>query len=212
MVECRYCGDTFDEEDAYLDHLAAEHDGELSAIDQRRVADRKADTRSLPVSPTGIGVAIGIAIFAGVVIWGLTALSGGNQGDVSGVAVTPTDVWGVHKHGTIEMRVLGQSVDFSQDKYQLQADPFHFENRNGERWHVHAREVTLEYAMSTLDIQVNRTAVTYQGTTYRDASPEYEVIVTVDGEPVTPSTYRLEECDHIRIIVRNETSTASLLR
>lgn len=210
MVECRYCSESFPDEEAYLDHLAADHDDELSTIDRRRVSDRNERTRSLPISPTGIGVAIGIAIFAGIVIWGLSALSGGNAGSAGDAAVTPTDLWSVHKHGTIEMRVLGTEVDFSRSKYQLQADAFHFENGNGDRWHVHARDVTLEYAMSTLGIEVNASAVTFEGTTYRDGSPRYEVIITVDGEPVTPSTYRLKDGDHVRIIVRNESTQATL--
>ncbi|MFB6105056.1 MAG: hypothetical protein ABEJ57_08285 [Halobacteriaceae archaeon] len=206
MVECRYCGEVFDDEDGYLDHLAATHDGELSTIDRRRVADRDTATRSVPISATGAGVAIGIAIFAGVVIWGIFALGmgGGSAATAGDVAVTPTDLWGVHKHGTINMTVLGDQVDFSADRYQLQADAFHFEDRNGDRWHVHAREVTLEYAMATLGIEVNGSAVTFDGRTYRDGSPSYTVEILVDGESVTPATYRLQEGDHVRIVVRKQ--------
>jgi len=208
MAECRYCGDSFEDEAAYLDHLAAVHEGELSPIDRRRVADRDASSRTLPISATGAGVAIGIAIFAGIVVWGLLALSGGGGGvtDPGDVAVTPTDLWGVHTHGTINMTVLGEPVDFSAAQYQVQADPFHFEDGNGRRWHVHARDVTLEYAMATLGIDVNASAVTFDGTTYRDGSSGYTVVVEVDGEPVTPATYRLQDGDHVRIVVRNQSA------
>lgn len=207
MVECRYCGEEFPEEDALLDHFASAHDGELSTIDQRRVDDRQTEEGSFPISASAAGLAIGIAVFGGLIIWGITAFAGGGSiGDVDGVAVTPTDLWSVHTHGTITVEVLGDTVDFSQSQYQLQADPFHFENRNGDRWHVHAKDVTLEYAMSTLGFDVNASAFTYNGETYRNADPNYEVVVEVNGESVNPATYRLEEGDHIRIVVRNETA------
>ena len=40
MPDCDYCEESFADEDAYLDHLADVHEGELGAIDRRRVADR----------------------------------------------------------------------------------------------------------------------------------------------------------------------------
>lgn len=39
MPDCDYCSEPFESEDSYLEHLRAEHEGELSRIDQRRVAD-----------------------------------------------------------------------------------------------------------------------------------------------------------------------------
>lgn len=207
MVECRYCDQEFAEEEDLLDHLAGAHDDELSKIDQRRVADRDDGSRSLPISASGAGLAIGVAVFGGLIIWAITAFAGGGGiGNPDGVAVTPTDLWSVHTHGSITVEVLGDAIDFSQSQYQLQADPFHFENRNGDRWHVHAREVTLEYAMSTLGFDINGSSFTIDGVTYRDASPDYEVIIAVNGEAVTPTSYRLEEGDHIRIVVRNQTA------
>lgn len=37
METCNHCGDEFDDENQYLDHLVTEHEGELSRIEQRRV-------------------------------------------------------------------------------------------------------------------------------------------------------------------------------
>lgn len=206
MVECRYCTQEFEDDDSLLDHLATAHEDELSAIDQRRVADRGEDTRSLPISASSVGLLIGVALFGGIIIWAITAFAGGGApGDIEGVAVSPSDLWSVHTHGTITVEVLGDSIDFSQSQYQLQADPFHFENNNGDRWHVHAQDVTLEYAMWTLGFEINDSAFSIDGETYRDGSPAYEVIIQVNGEDVTPASYRLQEGDRVRIIVRNET-------
>ena len=39
MPECEYCEESFEDEDAYLSHLGAEHSDRLGRIDRRRVAD-----------------------------------------------------------------------------------------------------------------------------------------------------------------------------
>ena len=46
MTECDYCGESFDSEDAYLNHLQAEHRDELGRIDQKRVEQHR-QTRSV---------------------------------------------------------------------------------------------------------------------------------------------------------------------
>ena len=68
MVECDYCGASFDDEGAYLDHLGDSHDGELGAIDQRRVDGRGSDEESgLPLGLVVVGVivvlALGLAVY-----------------------------------------------------------------------------------------------------------------------------------------------------
>ncbi|MDX1745764.1 MAG: hypothetical protein R3324_07490, partial [Halobacteriales archaeon] len=114
---------------------------------------------------------------------------------------TPSGLGSVHLHGTIEMTVDGEAVDFSRDRYQLQADAFHFESREGGRWHVHARGVTLGWAMATLGIEVTGSSVTVEGRTYRDGADGVSVTVEVNGEPVSPASYVLREGDHVRIVV-----------
>jgi hypothetical protein len=92
MADCEYCGESFDGEDAYLDHLADAHDGELGAIDRRRVNEHTGgdDDGDLPVGPIIIGVvivlAIGLAAYA-------TQLSGGGGDDIEadGIEVSSLD-------------------------------------------------------------------------------------------------------------------------
>jgi hypothetical protein len=200
MPECNYCEASFEDEDAYLAHLETEHSDELGPIDRRRVGagtdEGEADR------PTGL-IVLGAVLVLAVGVVGLIMVlpSGGGSSTQVQAQNQPSGLGSVHYHGTIELVVNGQQVDFSRDRYQMRADPFHFEGGDGTRWHVHARGVTLEYAMTTLGINVTESTVTYRGTTYRDSAPNTTVTVTVNGEPVTPSEYVLREDDHVRIVV-----------
>lgn len=206
MPDCDYCGASFDSESARDDHLRAEHADELGPIDARRLGEADDDDGGLDAAPIALGVVLvaAVAIVAYVVLF---AGGGGGSGPpyaVNGYEVqqTPTGqpFQGVHTHGSIVMTVNGERVDFSQRPYQLQADAFHFESGNGQRWHVHATGVTLEYGMATLGIGVTDDAVTFNGTTYTDGE-NANVTVAVDGNDVDPSSYVLQDGDQVRIAV-----------
>lgn len=212
MAECDYCGGSFDEEDALLEHMRDEHEGELGRIDQRRVADLEGEEPEVPTGP----IAIMVIIFTAAAVVAFVVFGGAGGGEPQGQAAIPAPEQtpgdrASDEHGTIEMTVLGEDVDFSRSEYQVGStdDPnFHFENGNGRIWHDHADGVTLQYAMWTLDIGVTEDTVVYQGTTYRD-NATYNVSVRVNGEPVDPTSYVLEgaaqadadQGDHVRIVV-----------
>lgn len=203
MPECDYCGETVDGETALLEHMRDQHEGELSRIDQRRVADITDDEREIPTGP----LALAVIIFASAAVVAFVIFGGGSSGaNTTDVAQTPYGQ--AHEHGTMEVVILGEQVDFTQSKYQVADRQFHFEGGDGRVWHAHAQGITVEYALSTLDIEVTESSVTYQGTTYRDGEG-YSVSVTVNGEPVDPKTYVLrgasadnpEAGDHVEIVV-----------
>ncbi|WP_324664837.1 DUF3105 domain-containing protein [Haloarcula sediminis] len=83
MVDCEYCGASFDGEETYLDHLADEHAGELGAIDQRRVDGRTGDDES-SISLMALAVGIGAAIAVGATLY-LTFFSGGGGVSPDGI-------------------------------------------------------------------------------------------------------------------------------
>ena len=228
MRRCDHCGETFETETAELRHLRDEHGGELGSIDRRRVASLDSGDATNPVVyAAGVG---GLALVALVVY--LVFFAGGSLGDGAGGAgdadpgadgsgvgattagtvtasgassaasITPHDNGAVHYHGDITVTIDGRTLDFSQRRYQLQDDHFHFENRVGDRWHVHSRGVTLAYAMRTVGIDVTRHAVTFDGTTYRDSERGTRVVVEVNGDAVNPDSYVLQEGDTIRIVAR----------
>jgi len=213
MPECSYCDATFDDEEALLRHMGERHEGELGTIDRRRVSDLDGtDGSGVPTGPLILG---GVIVFAAVVVVYVLFFVGGGTG--AEASAEPGDLRSAHEHGTLEMVVLGERVDFSQSQYQVAADRFHFESGNGEIWHTHATGVTLEWGMNTLPgISVSEGSVTYQGTTYSDSDPEYDVTIQVSGEPVDPSSYVLQgstevpppdSADHVQIVVERANGT-----
>ncbi|MEF8840049.1 MAG: hypothetical protein V5A62_00280 [Haloarculaceae archaeon] len=194
MEECDYCGASFEGEQAYVNHLRAEHADELGPIDRRRVGADEEGGSGLPVGPLALALVIGATV---AVVAYVTFFAGGS-GTASG-SVGPAG--SAHYHGSIEMVVLGERVDFSRSEYQLRDDRFHFEAGDGTQWHAHATGVTLDYAMGSLGFDATRTSVTYEGTTYRDSSDRYDVSVTVNGDRVSPEEYVLQDGDRVRVVV-----------
>lgn len=65
MVECEYCGESFETDEAHLEHLGTEHPDELGPIDQRRVAAAgNSSDEGLPL----IGLLGGVAVLVLVVV------------------------------------------------------------------------------------------------------------------------------------------------
>ncbi|MFC6974566.1 hypothetical protein ACFQL1_07525 [Halomicroarcula sp. GCM10025709] len=147
------------------------------------------DDGGLPTGQLAVaGVAIGIVALLGGVL--VLSIGGGGGGEVGAAG-------SAHYHGTIQMNVLGDRVDFTQDQYQLQDDRFHFEGDG--RWHAHATGVTLGYGMESLGIGVTDSSVRFQGTNYTEADG-YAISVTVNGDTVSPG-YTLQDGDTVRIAV-----------
>ncbi|MFC7193641.1 hypothetical protein ACFQL4_01705 [Halosimplex aquaticum] len=211
MPDCDYCGATFDGEGAYLDHLAAEHEGELRSIDQRRVEDHDAESEGSPLGPA---VLVGLLVFSGALVVYVTFLMGGSGGTGaaspgagSGSAfddsvAQPSNLGSVHSHGGITVTIGGQELDFSKQEYQLEADPFHFENGDGSTYHVHAQGVTLEFALETLDIGVTDSSLSFRGTTYNETDGD-TVVYEVNGQEVDPESYTLSDGDEVRVVAES---------
>lgn len=189
MPDCDYCGASFEGEEAYHDHLRADHLDELGPIDRRLVGEGGSGS-SFPTGPVALVAILGVT--AALVAY-VTFFTGGSS--ASGVGA----VGSAHYHGTIQVTVLGDQVDFSRSEYQLRADRFHFEGGQGTEWHAHATGVTLDFAMESLGFDVTRDSFTYEGTTYEDGAG-YDVQVRVNGESVSPD-YVLAEGDDVTITV-----------
>lgn len=209
MTDCSYCSESFEEEDAYLDHLKAAHEGELGPIDKRRVGGES--ERSFVTRTLLLGIIAVLPVLLLVYVLFFMGATGGN-GSLSDPEIQPTGVTTVHDHGTINVTIAGQTVDFGRSEYQraAQYDAFHFEGGDGDVWHVHAQRVTLEYAFWTLGIGVSTDTVRYDGETYSDGV-NATITVEVNGEPVDPTEYVLsgasdpvnaDQGDHITIVVR----------
>ncbi|MFD1566075.1 DUF3105 domain-containing protein [Halolamina litorea] len=80
MVECEYCGAAFDDEEAHLEHLGAEHAGELGPIDERRVAAAtEGESDGVPVAGLLSGVAALVVLV--VAIWFFFLSGSGSAGE-----------------------------------------------------------------------------------------------------------------------------------
>lgn len=205
MTDCDYCGASFDDEDALLDHLREEHRDVLGPIDERRIGATDDGDDGIPTAPVALGVVILAA--AAIVGYVVFVAGGSGGGTVNGIEVkqTPTGEpsQSSHYHGPMNMTVDGERVDFSKQEYQQQAVAFHFEGRNGDTWHVHAPGVTLEYGMATLGIGVTDDSVTFEGTTYENSDEGTTVVVEVNGNDVDPADYVLRDGDSIHILVES---------
>lgn len=225
MPDCDYCGASFADESAYLDHLEAAHRDELGAIDRRRIDADDGDEGDRDLALYAVGI-LGVALIAGLLTYVVVSGAlGGGDGDgelgEQGPAPNPPgfdlgpagedqvyqpyDQAAVHYHGEISVTVDGQAIDFRQSEFQHpRASPaFHFEAGEA-RWHGHARGVTLEYALETTAFGVTENTFYYDGTLYDASEDGTTVRYAVNGEAVDPETYVLEEGDSIEVVATDE--------
>jgi hypothetical protein len=202
MVNCDYCSSSFDDEEAYLNHLSNEHSSdELSSIDKRRIEKEYSESNmntTLIASVSALSVGL-LLLLAFVVADPLDSNNGHNHDNHDHDEIEPTGLRQAHTHGGILVVFPDGPVDFSRQKYQIQDQFFHFEGGNGERWHIHGRKVSLAYAMETvgIDIEDNKTSVTFEGTTYNRS--QYDITIQVNGNSVDPESYIIKNRDNITI-------------
>lgn len=217
--QCDYCGDSVSEGE-YLSHLRTEHYDELRSIDRRRVDDELGSSNR-QTSRVRYAVAVGILALFGLayaaIFLGGMADDGGLSSADSSATIQPDPDTVVHFHGTIEVTVEGESIDFSEPEYTMQDDCFHFHDDDAAAdgvWHVHCGDVSLEYALETLGIDATADTVEIDGETYSDDS-DTSVSITVDGDSVDPEEYVLEGVgpvdqaqqgagDNVRIVVESD--------
>ena len=192
MPECDYCAESFDDERSYLKHLKSEHRSELGPIDKRRIGDADLEKEGLPTGP----IALGVVLLISVGIVGYVVFIAGSGGASAG---EPTYDASNHVHGTMEMTVDGESVDFMEPQFVENAQVFHFHGYEhdayGEHlWHLHGHGVTVQWALDSLGIDVNDdgTVLSFEGETYDDNDSDTTVDITVNGEEVDVTEYELQ--------------------
>ena len=242
MTDCEHCSASFEDEAAYLRHLDDEHPGEMGPIERRKL-DELGGGDGGPSMPLLVGGIAVVALLLAVVLYTLTTGGSGAGSDLGELgpapnppghqlgsagedeAYRPYSVGSVHEHGPIDVTVAGESIDFRRAEFQHPREmrAFHFEG--GERrYHIHARGVTLEYALEATAFGVTNTSFAYDGVVYREGSnagaPDGWEVVTgativyeVNGQAVAPETYLLEDGDEITVRVEppgNESTNATV--
>lgn len=203
MLECDYCEKSFSDEVSYLTHLDTEHGDELGAIEQRRINGLD-ETNGLSTGQ----VVLGVGMVAATLIIGYFIVFAGGSGSaavpsdsVEQVAQQPAETGSAHYHGSIAVIINDTPIDFSQSQYQFADQKFHFERGDGDEWHAHASGITVEYALSTLDIGVTDNSVQYDGTRYTDGE-DTTVSIRVNGDPINPKEYVVQPGDEMQVVVR----------
>lgn len=209
MHDCDHCSDSFEAEEAYLEHLRDEHGDDLGPIEQRRVDALDDGSGGVPRFVYAAAVVVGLVLLGGVAVGLLGGGGGGSPGTLNDSAPRqPTNVGGPHYHGGMTVTIDGRSLDFSQPQYQVGQTgerAFHYERGNGERWHVHARGVTLEYALESLGIDSAPDALAFDGSVYRTSKGD-TVRYVVNGQSVDPTSYVLQPNDQVEVVATDNAS------
>lgn len=199
MIECRYCGAYFEDEDELLTHLAEEHDpAELSRIDRRRIEGTTADDSGGIPSGAIAGIGISVVVLVGLLA-AIVLIGGQDAGDeppvyTDDVDTTPTSFQATHEHGLMEVTIEGETFDFANDSSLIEADPYWFHFHGGNNvWHTHGESVTIEYALATLGIEVDEggSILRYEGEVYDARDDDTTISITVDGVEVDPTEHVL---------------------
>jgi len=213
MTDCEYCSESFADEESYLAHLESEHEGELSAIDQRRVEDVSTDETSGSIGMVVIAVVM-LGSFA--VVGYVAFFSGGGSGQDGPHG-------SAHEHGTIAIEVDGERLNLLKPTLSNQNNQ-HFHSHGGEDriepglflWHKHSQGVSLKFALGTygIDVSDDGSEITIGNETYDDSDPNTEVDILVNGESVEPGSYdisgvevsgaRAGDGDDIRVEIQTE--------
>lgn len=72
---------------------------------------------------------------------------------------------------------------------------------SGTTWERTDANVTLADALERVGVNASNGSVTYEGTTYTESTSNTTVVMRVDGEPVDPSEYVLQEGDQVWVEV-----------
>jgi hypothetical protein len=97
VPDCDYCSATFEDEDAYLDHLAGNHEDQLGPIERRRVAEREADSSGVSRTAIVVGAVAVLALGAFVATFVLGG-NGGNDVSPEGIEASALDDSGASQY------------------------------------------------------------------------------------------------------------------
>ncbi|MDY6777475.1 MAG: hypothetical protein SVU32_02320, partial [Candidatus Nanohaloarchaea archaeon] len=99
-------------------------------------------------------------------------------------------------HLYFKVVIQGERVNFSKDRYQLQARKVHLEGGNGEIVHVHADDVTLDFFLQTLGMRRNASCLSVDGVYCTNATHELRVYIG-GNVSASPGDHELEQGENI---------------
>ena len=114
-------------------------------------------------------------------------------------------LWSAHNHADIKAYVLGNAIDFSQQKYQVKDEKVHFEDHDGDVVHTHATGITLGRMFETLEMKIAGGCFTSDiGNRYcKTGNAELKVYAKSQGigweQIYSPEDYLIQDLDKILI-------------
>lgn len=149
----------------------------------KKIASKKLKKRT--------AIAIAVVVIIGVIYFVVASLPSGPR-----VSVGPPG--STHTHQDFKLYVNGQTVDFSQPKYQLKSRHVHFEGGDGYVIHTHATGMTLGYMLNTLGIPLSQDCVRVDATSYCN-SGNNTVKMYVNGQPTSDVNYLFQDLDKVLV-------------
>lgn len=115
-----------------------------------------------------------------------------------------------HNHVDFKMYVLGNPLDFTQNKFQVRHEAVHFENRDGEVVHTHATGITLGFMFQRHGMSIDNECITLDtGNQYcSDGNADLKVFVKSLGtgwdQIYSPADYIIQDLDKILVTFGTE--------
>ena len=110
----------------------------------------------------------------------------------------------VHNHADVKVYINGQSVDFSQHKYQLATSFIHFEDGIGNVIHTHATGLTIGHLLKSLRGDISINCITLDGQAYCNENNK-KLKLYVNGNPDNEfATYVIKDLDKLLISYGSE--------
>lgn len=109
-----------------------------------------------------------------------------------------------HKHADVKVYINGQSIDFSQRKYQITTSFIHFEEGIGDVVHTHATGLTVGHLFKSVGMDFNNNCIIFEENNYcNDGNKELKFYV--NGQPNNGyATYVIKDLDKILVSYGSE--------
>jgi hypothetical protein len=156
---------------------------------------RKRRNRNLMIIVPAVIVLLGILAYAVTVYSGHLEKPGQNFGALGSE----------HVHAAFAVKIDGEKVDFSQEKYQVQSQYIHVENNDGNTLHRHATGVPIGEFFASLGMNVTDSCFTLENKTSYCSNGNSNLEFYVNGNKTNSiANYVLKEDDRILIVYGNK--------
>jgi hypothetical protein len=110
-----------------------------------------------------------------------------------------------HVHAAFAVKINGEKLDFSQEKYQVQSQYIHVENNDGNTLHRHATGVPVGEFFASLGMNVTDSCFTLENKTSYCSNGNSNLEFYVNGNKTNSiANYILKEDDRILIVYGNK--------